>query len=156
MSPYAQLLGPFPHRSRTGRPEVALTFEDGPNEPYTSQIADYLGGKGIRATFFQVGRAVRAHPDVTARLARAGHVIGHHSDTHQFTRYLHRDSLREELAAGLTTFAAGAPPRPDPVRPGRPPPGPLPAPVAAADPRALPAAARARPAAGLRRLLPSA
>jgi peptidoglycan/xylan/chitin deacetylase (PgdA/CDA1 family) len=105
MSPYAQLIGHFPYRSRTERPVVALTFDDGPNEPYTSQIADYLGGKGIRATFFQVGRAVRAHPDVTARLARAGHVIGHHSDTHQFTRYLHRDSLREELAAGLTTFA---------------------------------------------------
>jgi peptidoglycan/xylan/chitin deacetylase (PgdA/CDA1 family) len=105
MSPYAQLLGPFPYRSRTERPVVALSFDDGPNEPYTSHLADYLDGKGIRATFFQVGRAVRAHPDVTTRLARQGHVIGHHSDTHQFTRFLRRDTLREEVIAGLATFA---------------------------------------------------
>ncbi len=105
MSPYSQLLGDFPYRSRTSRRVVALTFDDGPNEPYTGQIADYLGGEGIRATFFQVGRAVRAHPQTTRRLLREGHVIGHHSDTHRFERCLSRDALRQELAAGLATFA---------------------------------------------------
>ena len=105
MSPYAQLLGQFPYRARTGRRVVALTFDDGPNEPYTGQIADYLGSQGIRGTFFQVGRAVRAHPEVTRGLVRAGHVVGHHSDTHRFSRCLSRDSLEEELVSGLATFA---------------------------------------------------
>lgn len=105
MSPYAQSLGPFPYRSRGRERVVALTFDDGPNEPYTSQIADYLDDRQIRATFFQVGRAVRAYPEVTARLARAGHVIGHHSDTHQFARCLHRDTVRREIEGGLAAFA---------------------------------------------------
>jgi peptidoglycan/xylan/chitin deacetylase (PgdA/CDA1 family) len=105
MSPYSQLVGPFPYRGGNRERRVALTFDDGPNEPYTSQIADYLDERKIRATFFQVGRAVRAHPEVTARLARAGHVIGHHSDTHQFTRCLHRDAVRQEIEGGLAAFA---------------------------------------------------
>ena len=105
LSPYAQLLGPFPYRVRGSERVVALTFDDGPNEPYTSQIADYLDERDIRATFFQVGRAVRASPEVTARLVGAGHVIGHHSDTHQFTRCLGRDTLRQEIEGGLAAFA---------------------------------------------------
>lgn len=104
MSPYAQVLGRFPYRAKTDRPVVALTFDDGPNEPYTSQLADYLDSKQIRATFFQVGRAVRAHPEVTLRLARAGHVIGHHSDTHRLAHCLRRDSLRREIERGLAAF----------------------------------------------------
>lgn len=105
MSPYAQLLGPFPYRARGRERVVALSFDDGPNEPYTSQIADYLDERNIRATFFQVGRAVRACPEVTTRLVRAGHVIGHHSDSHQFTRCLGRDTLRQEIEGGLAAFA---------------------------------------------------
>jgi peptidoglycan/xylan/chitin deacetylase (PgdA/CDA1 family) len=105
MSSYAQLLGEFPYRADVDRPVVALTFDDGPNEPYTSQIAELLDREAVRATFFQVGRAVRTHPEVTVRLARAGHVIGHHSDSHQFTRCLRRGTLREELTAGTAAFA---------------------------------------------------
>lgn len=105
MSPYAQLLGRFPYRAPGRERQVALTFDDGPNEPFTSQIADYLDEREIRATFFQVGRAVRAHPEVTTRLARAGHVIGHHSDTHQFARCLRRETVRQEIEGGLAAFA---------------------------------------------------
>ncbi len=104
MSPYAQLLGDFPYRGCTDRRVVALTFDDGPNEPYTGRISDYLESQGIRATFFQVGRAVRADPETTRRLLRSGHVIGHHSDAHRFLRCLSRQSLEEELSAGLATF----------------------------------------------------
>jgi peptidoglycan/xylan/chitin deacetylase (PgdA/CDA1 family) len=105
MSPYAQLLGPFPYRSTDAGHTIALTFDDGPNEPYTSQIADHLESRGIRGTFFQVGKAVRAHPEVTVRLTEAGHVVGHHSDRHQFTRCLSRATLRQEIEDGLRAFA---------------------------------------------------
>ena len=33
MSPYSQLLGPFPYRADTADKVIALTFDDGPNEP---------------------------------------------------------------------------------------------------------------------------
>jgi len=32
-SPYSQLLGPFPYRADTADKVIALTFDDGPNEP---------------------------------------------------------------------------------------------------------------------------
>ncbi len=105
MSPYSQLLGRFPYRGASTRLQVALTFDDGPNEPYTSQIADYLDERGIHATFFQVGTAVGRHPEVTRRLFHGGHVIGHHSQTHQFTRYLRRATLEAEIRDASLVFA---------------------------------------------------
>ena len=105
MSSYSQILGPFAYRADDHeRPRVALTFDDGPNEPFTGKLADFLDAEGIRATFFQVGRAVRAFPEVSLRLAEAGHVIGNHSDTHTFGRYLHAATLRAEIERSQQTF----------------------------------------------------
>ncbi|GAA3121925.1 peptidoglycan/xylan/chitin deacetylase (PgdA/CDA1 family) [Kribbella aluminosa] len=105
MSPYSQAIGPFPYRGPDNRRTVALTFDDGPNEPYTSELADYLERERIPATFFQVGRAVQRHPDVTKRLVDAGHVVGLHGHTHEFTRYLRARSLAAELDQGMAAFA---------------------------------------------------
>jgi peptidoglycan/xylan/chitin deacetylase (PgdA/CDA1 family) len=97
MSPFSQLFGRYPYRARPGERIVALTFDDGPNEPYTSQIADVLGSHRIRATFFQVGACVRRFPETTARLAAAGHVVGNHSLTHRFGTYLRPGAFRREV-----------------------------------------------------------
>ena len=117
MSPYSQLCGAFPFRSgiSEGRPvrTVALTFDDGPNEPFTSQIATYLDERGIKATFFQVGRCVERHPDTTRRLFASGHVIGNHSYAHQFTRCWSEGALTDELRLSQSVFrnALGLDPR---------------------------------------------
>lgn len=87
-SSYSQLLGHFPYRGQTHQPTVALTFDDGPNEPYTSRIGDFLASKAIRATFFQVGSCVERYPEVPARLVGQGHVVGNHSFSHQISRCL--------------------------------------------------------------------
>lgn len=97
-SPYSQVFGLFPFRGKTRERVVALTFDDGPNEPYTSQIADYLDGKKIQATFFQVGACIDAFPDVTLRLHKAGHVIGLHSYSHRFSKNFTEPSLTKEIA----------------------------------------------------------
>jgi peptidoglycan/xylan/chitin deacetylase (PgdA/CDA1 family) len=98
LSPYSQLFGAYPYRGGGGGERVvALTFDDGPNEPYTSQIVDHLAGKGIRATFFQVGRCVQRYPEATAKVAAAGHVIGNHSYAHQFHSYLVPARIRREV-----------------------------------------------------------
>jgi peptidoglycan/xylan/chitin deacetylase (PgdA/CDA1 family)/glycosyltransferase involved in cell wall biosynthesis len=88
MSPRSQLLGSYPYRGDGSRPVVALTFDDGPNEPYTSQLLDVLARLRVRATFFQVGACVQRFPQSTARVAAAGHVIGNHALTHTFRTYL--------------------------------------------------------------------
>lgn len=99
MSSYSQALGPFPYRGRTEERTIALTFDDGPNEPYTTQIADELSRHDARATFFQVGRCVERHPDVTANLAAAGHTIGNHSLSHELHRCVRRTDLVDEVDA---------------------------------------------------------
>lgn len=98
LSSRSQLLGHFPYRGPTTHKVIALTFDDGPNEPYTSQIADYLRSQGIHATFFQVGQCVERHPLVSRRLSQDGHVIGNHSMTHRFGHYLTQPRYRQELA----------------------------------------------------------
>ena len=97
MSPTSQVFGRYPWRARVSEKVVALTFDDGPNEPYTSQIADFLATKQIKATFFQVGRCVERYPDVSKRLLTDGHVIGNHSVHHRFTDHLLHPSYKEEI-----------------------------------------------------------
>jgi peptidoglycan-N-acetylglucosamine deacetylase len=101
MSSYSQAFCEFPYRGRTDRKVVALTFDDGPNEPYTSQLADFLAARAIRATFFQVGKAVLRYPEVTQRLVADGHLIGCHGFTHEFTNYLSRAMLERDISAGI-------------------------------------------------------
>ncbi len=105
MSPFSQAFGPFPYRGTTTQKVVALTFDDGPNEPFTSQIADFLAGRGIRATFFEVGRAVLNFPEVTRRLVADGHVIGNHGFTHDFTNYLSPRTLAVDIRKGQAALA---------------------------------------------------
>jgi peptidoglycan/xylan/chitin deacetylase (PgdA/CDA1 family) len=61
---------------------VALTFDDGPNPPYTEQVVDILRRNGARATFFVEGQAAADHPDAVKLLRDAGMAIGSHSYAH--------------------------------------------------------------------------
>lgn len=76
---------------------MALTFDDGPNEPFTSALADVLAERDVRATFFQVGMAAARAPDVTRRLVADGHVIGNHSLTHTFSTCLRTSAIADEI-----------------------------------------------------------
>ena len=61
---------------------VALTFDDGPNEPYTGQILDLLRKRGAKATFFVVGVNATRHPETLLRIVDEGHAIGNHTWSH--------------------------------------------------------------------------
>ncbi|WP_248925748.1 polysaccharide deacetylase family protein [Paenibacillus hamazuiensis] len=62
--------------------EVALTFDDVPDNEFTPQVLDVLKAYGVRATFFVVGNRAEAHPDIVRRIAAEGHVLGNHSYDH--------------------------------------------------------------------------
>lgn len=83
------------HGPRTGN-EVAITFDDGPNPPYTLEIADILEAHGARGTFFEVGKALVERPDVAKDLIARGHMVGNHSYYHGAFSYL--DPRYPELA----------------------------------------------------------
>jgi peptidoglycan/xylan/chitin deacetylase (PgdA/CDA1 family) len=97
MSPYSQLFGVYPWKGKTHKKIVALTFDDGPNEPYTSQILDILEHFGAKATFFQVGACVDRYPQTTKRTYEAGHVIGNHSLSHKFRHCFISLSFKDEI-----------------------------------------------------------
>jgi len=82
INPSSQVYGRIVlHGSRTDK-EVALTFDDGPNEPYTSEILAILRRYGVKATFFEVGQNVEVYPGATERLVADGQVIGNHAYDH--------------------------------------------------------------------------
>ena len=60
-------------RGRPSPPAVALTFDDGPVEPYTSQILDVLRTFDARATFFVLGARVMTASDAVRRAVQEGH-----------------------------------------------------------------------------------
>ena len=61
---------------------IALSYDDGPNEPYTRQILDVLAEYGAKATFFVIGKWVRQSPEIVREVADAGHEVGTHTETH--------------------------------------------------------------------------
>src|SRR5581483_1847130 len=73
-------------RTFTGLPrgyrQLALTFDDGPNDPHTLDLLNVLAKHNVLATFFLVGRYARQRPDIVREIQRAGHVIGNHTFTH--------------------------------------------------------------------------
>jgi peptidoglycan/xylan/chitin deacetylase (PgdA/CDA1 family) len=81
-SPTNQLFGKTLASGPKNERIVALTYDDGPNPPYTDEILAVLRREHVRATFFVVGRAVQAYPGVVRREAADGDALGNHTWSH--------------------------------------------------------------------------
>jgi len=81
------------HHSR----QLALTYDDGPNDPHTLRLLDVLAKHNVHATFFLIGRHVRQHPEIARAIAQAGHVIGNHTFTHPALIFKSNSEIRREL-----------------------------------------------------------
>jgi peptidoglycan/xylan/chitin deacetylase (PgdA/CDA1 family) len=79
------------------QPKIALTFDDGPNEPYTSEILDILKKYNIKATFFVLGKNVERYPDAARRIIKEGHVIGNHTYTHPYMLIKLKTGIKYEI-----------------------------------------------------------
>lgn len=96
-SPANQLFGKTLVHGPTGERIVALTFDDGPNPPYTDDILRVLRDERVHATFFVVGRAVAAYPQVVRREVRDGDAIGNHTWKHEHLVLDDENGLRRTL-----------------------------------------------------------
>ena len=98
LSPGSQIFG---HTIIAGSDpnEVALTYDDGPNDAATDRLLDILARHNTRATFFMIGRFVRQKPEMARRVHAAGHLIGNHTDTHPWLSFQSSRVIREELRA---------------------------------------------------------
>jgi peptidoglycan-N-acetylglucosamine deacetylase len=95
---------------------VALTFDDGPVEPYTRQILDILDRNGAKGTFFCLGDNVEANPDLAREIVRRGHAIGNHTYSHRILPLLSAEECRAELERGATAIERTTGLRPTLVR----------------------------------------
>jgi peptidoglycan/xylan/chitin deacetylase (PgdA/CDA1 family) len=78
--------------------EVALTFDDGPNDAATPELLDILAGHGARATFFTMGDFARQQPELLRRVVAEGHLLGNHTMTHPKLSVTGASRIRAELA----------------------------------------------------------
>lgn len=61
---------------------VALTFDDGPDPEWTPRILDILERAGVPATFFMIGEALKACPDLGREIVARGHEAEAHLLSH--------------------------------------------------------------------------
>jgi len=81
-----------------GRRQIALTYDDGPNDVHTLRLLELLARYDIHATFFLIGSYVRQRPDIARQIAAAGHPIGNHTFTHPLLIFETATQVRRELS----------------------------------------------------------
>jgi cellulose synthase/poly-beta-1,6-N-acetylglucosamine synthase-like glycosyltransferase/peptidoglycan/xylan/chitin deacetylase (PgdA/CDA1 family) len=87
---------------------IALTFDDGPDPPWTGKIANILHADGVTATFFLIGSQVARYPGLVRELVSYGDELGNHTFTHVLLSSVpgwQRDlqiDLTEAAIAGVT------------------------------------------------------
>lgn len=81
----------------TDRRVVALTFDGGASDSAVDRILGTLAAQGVTATFFVTGQFARDHPDAVRAIARGGHPVGNHSDTHPSFRHSTNVVIRQQL-----------------------------------------------------------
>jgi peptidoglycan/xylan/chitin deacetylase (PgdA/CDA1 family) len=77
--------------------EIALTYDDGPNDIVTERLLEVLALHNVRASFFLIGNYVRQRPQIARAIAASGHLIGNHTMTHPWLAWQSYARIREEL-----------------------------------------------------------
>lgn len=93
------------------KPVIYLTFDDGPGQ-YTQQLLEVLEKYDVKATFFMVNTNYSKKTETMQQIVSAGHAIGIHSMTHQWSIYDTEEAFLADLygmqkiiydATGVTT-----------------------------------------------------
>ena len=69
-------------RARGTAKKIALTFDDGPEEPMTTRVLDVLARHQVKAAFFLIGAKAERCPGLVRRMVEEGHTVGSHSFSH--------------------------------------------------------------------------
>jgi len=82
---------------RTDKKVVALTFDDGPVNPYTEEVLDILKKHKIKATFFVTGQNAQHNQDIIRRIYDEGHEIGNHTWSHPQLTHKSAAYVRQQI-----------------------------------------------------------
>jgi peptidoglycan/xylan/chitin deacetylase (PgdA/CDA1 family) len=83
-------------KPKNGDKVIALTIDDGPWSKTTAQMLDILQQNDIKATFFWVGSALEANPELAKRVVAEGHAIGNHT-WHHWYRQMDAATAQSEI-----------------------------------------------------------
>lgn len=84
----------------TDSPNVALTFDDGPDPDFTPRILDVLDEHRVKATFFSLGFNAQRHPELLREVVAAGHEVGSHGWRHLNLAEISPAETRREIEHG--------------------------------------------------------
>ena len=96
---------------------IALSFDDGPHPTWTPKVLAVLAGFKIKATFFEIGTQVLRYPAVAREVAKAGMLIGNHTQTHQDLGKLRASRVAWQIDTDEATIQDAAGVRPLWLRP---------------------------------------
>ena len=108
IAPASQLFGRTVRHTQDAD-AIALTFDDGPNPAVTPALLEVLEKNSVRATFFVIGKHVRAFPDLAVEIVARGHTIANHTETHPKLAFLSAAGVRDELQRCREAIAAATP-----------------------------------------------
>jgi len=97
MAPTGQWYGQTFTGLPRGSKQMALTYDDGPNDPHTFHLLEILAKHDVHTTFFMIGRWVQQRPDIVRDVAKAGHTIANHTFTHPMLSLQNEAVIRKEL-----------------------------------------------------------
>src|SRR6516162_6800404 len=95
-----------------GSRQLALTYDDGPNDPDTLRLIEVLARHDVKATFFGLGKFRGPGPPIARELVSAGHLIGNHSWDHPRLIFASDAELRRQVQQTQSAIidACGLPP----------------------------------------------
>jgi peptidoglycan-N-acetylmuramic acid deacetylase len=82
---------------------IYLTFDEGYEAGYTSQILNILKENDVKATFFITAHYVNTQPDLVQQMIDDGHIVGNHTVNHKSMPDLTEEQVNSEVMDLHTT-----------------------------------------------------
>ena len=76
---------------------VYLTFDNGYEAGYTSELLDILKENNVKAAFFITAHYLNTAPDLVQRMINEGHIVGNHTVNHKSMPDLDDEKIKEEI-----------------------------------------------------------
>lgn len=79
------------------KPKIALTFDDGPHPVYTPLLLEGLRERGVKASFFLIGKNIEGNEEIVKQMAEQGNIVGNHTYNHVKVKDLPPEQACEEM-----------------------------------------------------------
>lgn len=91
----------------TSQKVIYLTFDEGYENGYTSQILDVLKENDVKSIFFITGSYLDRNPELVRRMLEEGHEVGNHTINHPSLPDIDNEKLEKELLGLEEKFYSG-------------------------------------------------